>query len=130
SEQEIERQTAIHALVYLGPIAAPAVPDIIQEMEHGNLGAIDVLASVGPKAAEAVPHLIARLEHDVAWQMHIMQDNYSSKYATILSAIGPPAVPALLAGCDHENYMVRTGCLIALAGISGDAEVDASAIEP
>ena len=83
--------SACYVLRDLGPLAAPAVPDLIKALNSGDPllenSAPRALGAIGPAAAPAVPVLIAKLKDekgDTAW--------YS---ADALGEIGEPALVAI-----------------------------------
>jgi HEAT repeat protein len=129
--REAVRETAMWALYYLGPKAAPAVDAVIGKLNAGERLAAEVLTVIGPKAEAAVPHLIRRLEHDEwARPRSGLSLMHHSSCARALAAIGRPAMPALVAGLKHEDDLVRAGCVVALEEMDLKAMVPLSAIEP
>ena len=75
----------IDVLGYLGPAAAPAVPDLIKWLEeHPNKkqNIAKALGLIGPEAAAAAPALAAMLKNDQRWWNR-------SAAAKALGAIGP-----------------------------------------
>lgn len=92
------REKALELLTALGPVAAPAVPDLLDVLEEGRSGsfeeirAIEALGEIGPAAAPAVPRLIRVLKPSdnplhVSW--------YHGAAARALGSIGPAAREAL-----------------------------------
>jgi HEAT repeat protein len=129
--REEVRQTAMWALFYLGPKAAPAVSAVIRKLNDGDELAPPVLGAIGPKAEAAIPHLIRRLEQDEWAQPRSMFGLiHHSPSAEALAAIGRSAVSALLEGLKHKDDLVKAGCLIALVKMDPKAMVSLSAIEP
>jgi HEAT repeat protein len=129
--REAVRETAMWALYYLGPKAAPAMPTLIAKLNDGDTLAPEVLGAIGPKAEAAIPHLIRRLEHDEwARPRSGFAIIHHSACARALARIGSPAIPALREGLKHKNDLVRAGCVIALEEMDVKAMVPLSAIEP
>ena len=75
----------------LGPLAAPAVPDLIKALNCEDpfveREAPLALAAIGPAAAPAVPALIAKLKYD--------DDDAACFSADALGEIGEPALVAI-----------------------------------
>lgn len=124
-------KTAMYALFYLGPKAAPAISKLIERLDDGDPFAAQILGAIGPAAKEAVPHLIRRLA-DGEWgrPRSGFAIYHRSVYANALAAIGAPALPAVLKGLEHEDALVRAGCLVALEHMERDVMVPVSAIKP
>ena len=130
-DHERVRKTAMYALLYLGPTAAPAVPKLIERLNDGDQLAAQVLGEIGPAAEAAVPHLIRRLEHDVPGASRsAISISYYSTSALALAGIGKPALPAVLKGLEDESEPVRAGCLAALISMDREVMAPVSKIEP
>ena len=97
----------------LGPLAAPAVPDLIKALNCGDpvveREAPLALAAIGPAAAPAVPVLIAKLKYDYrdsAWFC-----------ADALGEIGEPAlvaIPALEIAAQSKWELMADSAIAAL----------------
>jgi HEAT repeat protein len=107
------------------------VAALIEKLNAGDRLAPEVLGAIGAKAEAAIPHLIRRLERDewAASRSRISLSHHSPS-GRALSAIGRPAVPALLEGLKHKNDLVKAGSVIALEEMDVKAMVPLSAIEP
>ena len=111
---------AAAALAGFGPVAAPAVPHLIREMQDADAeyrwSAAGALAAIGPAAVEAVPSLSVALDdpdEKVRWYA-----------AWALGEIGPAAadaVPALIAALNDIDDDVRGYAAHALGNIGGPA---------
>lgn len=129
--REAVRETAMMALLHLGPQAAPAVPAVIRKLNEKDRWAAHVLGTIGPPAKEAVPHLIRRLADDEwAKPRSATALPHHSDAAHALAAIGSPALPSLLAGLKHDDDLVKAGCLVALEFMDPKSMVPTTAIEP
>lgn len=75
----------------LGPLAAPAVPDLVRALNCGDgyveREAARALGEIGPGAGAAVPALIAKLKNE--------NDDSAWFAAESLGLIGQPALPAI-----------------------------------
>jgi HEAT repeat protein len=130
-DHERVRKTAMYALLYLGPKAAPAVPKLIELLNDGDQLAAQTLGAIGPGAEDAAVHLIRRLEHDdPRGSRSAISISYYSINALALAGIGKPALPAVLEGLEHEKYQVRAGCLAALKSMDREVMAPVSKIEP
>ena len=123
------RETALWALYSLGGKAAPAVPALVRHLSDGDGFAADILAQIGPQAEPAIPHLVKQLETE-KWSHNIIGEvQYNSRFARALSAIGPPAIPALRNGLTNKHEMVKAGCLQSLWKMDAKIEIPVAEIE-
>jgi HEAT repeat protein len=106
-----ERVEALRALAEAGPSARDALPFLLPELQHRSSAvreaALTAVLKVASGAVEAQPALAALLGDEVVEIQHLALGG--------LIAIGPPAIPALLAALDHPDDNVRYGALAGLA---------------
>jgi len=131
--QNVQR-TAMFALSQLGKEAAPALPEIILQLNAGDNLAPQIIGKIGPEASDAVPHLIRRLKHD-QWFLprYILpkhEPEHYSQCGDALVAIGPKSIPALLAGLKDENDLVNAGSLNALLHMEEKSGIPIASLEP
>ncbi len=124
------REAAVQVLTETGPLAEPAVPDLIALLSdpdaelRGNVQL--ALAGVGPKAVSAVPALVRSLTTD----KQVGRVKYTACVA--LGRIGPGAVaaiPSLEKGLKSEDPVLRLACVWAMFRIKpSDKQVATTAI--
>jgi HEAT repeat protein len=112
-----ERMNAARALQEMGPLAEPAVPQLIGSLKDKAKRvcgcAIKMLGAIGPKAEAAVPPL-----------MTLLSDRECGLPASnALGRIGQPALQPLLDTLNDENAQVRSHAINAIGKMGPNAKV-------
>lgn len=119
SDKDRRREAALR-LSELGPLAAPAAPQLIEALADSDqqvwFFSVTAIAKIGPAAEAAIPTLIEGLEAnrrfgDQVWYRH----------SFALGKIGPAAIPAIQEGMKDRSSKVRSGCIKALSWIGAPA---------
>jgi HEAT repeat protein len=117
------RRQAVWALGGIGPLAKPAVPDLIEAVRHGEFKgeAVEALVLIGSGAEVTVPILIERFlkrgcQHRTGMGTFFVDDSMEES----LVRIGGPAVPALLEVLKGPDKDMRV-CVAAVLGKIGPA---------
>jgi HEAT repeat protein len=127
-----DRQQAVRMLVYFGPAAKAAVPDLIAIVkEKGYWGdAIEALGRIGPDAVSAVPILVdkVRAEGCNLARTGAFGETIRGNPKFALARIGAPAVPALMMMMDDPDEFLRPCAANILARMGPEAKVAVPAL--
>ena len=117
-DDDAVRQTAELALAAIG---APAVPELVKQLEHpkGGRHALSVLRMLGPNAGDGVPAMIGLMD----------DTEFGISVRGVIEKVGRPAVPVLLDALAKGDPRLKRHVAMALNGIGADAKEAVPALE-
>ncbi|MDZ4817700.1 MAG: HEAT repeat domain-containing protein [Planctomycetota bacterium] len=119
---EKTRHNAIDALGEIGAKAEPAVPALINALDHADAAtrwrAARTLASLGPGASQSVGALTGKLTD----KDHLVRA-HAARALGLMQESGKSAVPALAKAVKDENGLVRLSALNSLLLLKADPSI-------
>lgn len=120
SSNRDDRESGADYLAKEGPRAAPALNDLVKLLDDPAdricVAAVGAISSIGPDAASAIPAMVKMARKSLAAGDHIPEHNCWATPMSMVSLIGPAAIPKLIAelGADPDTEEVPANMLRAL----------------